>query len=132
MSSTVMPHLIVYNSMEAIAFYTSAFGAEEIRRVPGPDGESIVYAEMKIGSSTLILSDEFPGCGPCSSPHTLHGTSVCIHVHVEDVEQSVNRALAAGARVSMSISDMARGGRYGKVTDPFGHEWSLVMRSPEP
>jgi uncharacterized glyoxalase superfamily protein PhnB len=132
MSYTVTPHLIVSNSVEAIAFYTSAFGAEETRRVLGPDGESIVYAEMKIGNSTIAVSDEFPGCGPCTSPNTLHGTSVCIHLHVEDAEQAMNRALTAGARVSMSISDMAWGGRYGKVTDPFGHEWSLVMRDPGP
>lgn len=97
MSDTVMPHLIVSNSVEAIA-----------------------------------LSDEFAGCGPCNSPHTLHGTSVCLHVHVKEAEQAIDRALAAGARVSMSISDMAWGGRYGKVTDPFGHEWSLVMREPGP
>jgi PhnB protein len=127
---TLTPHLVVKGASQAIEFYKKAFGAEEITRVPGPDGKSLIHAELKIGDSRLLLVDEFPQMG-CLGPQGIGGTPVTIHVFVEDVDTVFNQAVGAGAQVSMPLADMFWGDRYGQITDPFGHKWSLATHKED-
>ena len=125
---TVTPYLTVTDSARAIDFYKQAFGAEELFRVDGPDGK-IAHAEIKIGDSVIMLSDEMPGFS--RSPESLGGTAVNIFLYVKDVDQVFNQAVAAGAKIGMPLSDMFWGDRYGQVTDPFGHSWSLATHKED-
>ena len=122
---TLTPGLVVKDGASAIEFYKKAFGAEELFRMPGPGGKGILHAELRIGNSPFFLNDEFPEIG-CLSPETLKGTTQSIYMYVQDVDALFNRAVAAGARVVMPLSDMFWGDRFGKVADPFGHEWALA------
>jgi uncharacterized glyoxalase superfamily protein PhnB len=122
---TVGPHLVVRNAAEAIEFYKKAFGAQELSRMPTPDGKFVLHAELQIGDSVVMLCDEFPGMERWVSPQSLDGTTVALHIWCEKVDAAFKRAVKAGARVSMPLADMFWGDRYGRVTDPFGHEWSL-------
>ena len=130
---TVTPHLVCANCAEAIEFYKKAFGAIEVMRSPMPDGK-IGHAQLRIGDSPLFLADEFPDYGS-HSPLSLKGSPVTIHLSVPNVDEIWNSAKAAGATVRMELADMFWGDRYGKLTDPFGHQWSLATHikdvSPE-
>jgi len=121
---TLTPYLAVRGADRAIEFYKKAFGAEELTRMPGPDGKTIGHAELKVGDSVFFLSDEYPGMG-CQSPETLKGNTQALHIYVQDVDAAFDRAVAAGATVKMPVADMFWGDRFGKLADPFGHEWSL-------
>jgi len=121
---SVTPHLTVRGAAEAIDFYKRAFGARERGRMPGPDGKTIMHAEVQIGDSIVFLADEFPDMG-CRAPQTLGGTTGTLHIYVKDVDRAFQRAVAAGAEVRMPVTDMFWGDRYAKVADPFGHEWGL-------
>jgi PhnB protein len=125
---TVTPYLVVTDSARAIDFYKRAFGAEELLRVDGPDGK-VAHAEIKIGDSIIMMSDEMPGWS--RSPQSLGGTAVNIFLYVKDVDQVFNQAVAAGAGITMPVSDMFWGDRYGQVTDPFGHSWSLATHKED-
>jgi len=127
---TLTPHLIVKGAAQAIEFYKKAFNAEEITRLPGPDGKSIMHAHIKIGDSPLFLVDEFSEMGS-KGPHGIGGSPVFIHVFVEDVDTVFNQAVAAGAQVRMPLADMFWGDRYGQLTDPFGHQWSLATHKED-
>jgi uncharacterized glyoxalase superfamily protein PhnB len=121
---TVTPHLVIRDAARAIEFYKQAFGARELARMPGPDGQRLMHAEIQIGDSILMLCDEFPEYGSCS-PQKLNGTPAALHLYVENVDQLFERALKAGAQAVMPVADMFWGDRYGKLKDPFGHEWSI-------
>jgi PhnB protein len=120
---TATPTLIVRNAAEAIEFYKSVFDAEERMRMPSPDGK-IMHAELKIGDSIIFLSDEFPNMGG-KSPQTLGGHSGGVYLYVPDVDDVFQRALDAGAKTAMPVSDMVWGDRYGTLIDPFGHSWGV-------
>ena len=130
---SVTPHLIVRGCDEAIRFYVAAFGATELFRMPGPEGK-VMHAELRIGNSIIMLADESPQW-KCLSPLSIGGTSTALHLYVEDCDATFQRALDAGATSIMPLSDMFWGDRYGKVADPFGHEWSIATHiedvSPE-
>ncbi|HZI94659.1 MAG TPA: VOC family protein [Patescibacteria group bacterium] len=126
---TVTPHLTMKNAGEAIEFYRKAFGAEEIARMPGPGG-SVMHAEIRIGDSPIMLNDEFPEHG-ARGPKTIGGTPVSIHLYVNDVDALFDRAVKAGAKVTMPIADMFWGDRFGKLEDPFGHQWSLATHKED-
>ncbi len=127
---TVTPHLVVKGASQAIEFYKKAFGAEERSRMHGPDGKSIMHAQLKIGDSLLFLVDEFPEMGSYG-PLTGGRSPVTIHLYVQDVDSAFSTALAAGARQIMPPADMFWGDRYGKLVDPFGHEWSLATHKED-
>jgi PhnB protein len=127
---TLTPHLVVKGASQAIEFYKKALGAEEIVRMPGPDGKSVMHAELKIGDSRLFLVDEFPDMGALG-PHGIGGTPVTIHVYVEDADAIFNQAVAAGAEVRMPIADAFWGDRYGLIVDPFGHKWSFATHKED-
>ena len=122
---TATPYLSVKNAGEAIDFYKRAFGAEEIVRMPGPDGKSVMHAEIKIGNSMLMIADEFPQA-EVKSPKTLGGTSVNIFLYVQDADATFQKAVNAGAKVTMPPTDMFWGDRYGKIVDPYGHSWGIA------
>lgn len=123
----LIPHLVCDPCDAAIEFYKKAFGAEELSRMPSPDGR-IMHAALRIGTSTLFLADDFPEyCGGTSqSPKSLKGTPVTIHRYVKDVDAAMKQAQDAGATVLMPATDMFWGDRYGVITDPCGHKWSLA------
>lgn len=128
---TVTPHMCVRGAAEAIEFYKKAFGAEEIFRMPGPGGHGVMHAEIKIGDSMIMLADEMPDMGGWVSPAANNGTTVSISLYVEDVDKAFQRAVDAGAEVSMPPADMFWGDRYSKVKDPFGHIWAIAMRKQD-
>jgi PhnB protein len=121
---SVTPHLVCHGAADAVEFYKKAFNAAELMRLPGPDGR-LVHAAVKIGDSTVMLADEFPHCGSLG-PNSLGGTTVTIHLQVDDVDATVARAAAAGAKITMPVADMFWGDRYGMLQDPFGHSWSVA------
>jgi PhnB protein len=123
---SLSPHLVVDDAAAAIDFYVKAFGATELGRVPHPDGR-LVHAALTINGSTVMLNDDFPDFngGTSTTPTSLGGTPVTIHLQVPDVETAFARALDAGAVVVAPLEDQFWGDRYGMVRDPFGHQWSL-------
>jgi len=122
---SITPHLVIRNAARAIDFYKEAFGAKELSRMPGPDGKSIMHAEIKIGDSIVMIGEEHPEYG-CKSPQQLSGTPVGVHLYVENADDVFQRAVKAGAQPMMPVEDMLWGDRYGKIKDPFGHEWSIA------
>jgi len=120
---TVTPHLICAGAADAIEFYKTAFGATELSRMPGPDGK-VMHASIRIGNSVIMLNDEMPDWGTVG-PKALKGSPVTVHLYVENADEVFDKAVRAGAKVTMPLDDMFWGDRYGKVEDPFGHQWSI-------
>jgi PhnB protein len=120
---TVTPHLICAGAAEAIEFYKKAFGAVELSRMPGPDGK-IMHATIRIGDSVIMLNEEMPQWESFGPKH-FKGSPVRIHLYVENADAAFEQAVRAGAKVTMPLDDMFWGDRYGKLEDPFGHEWSI-------
>jgi len=123
---TLTPHLVVRDAGRAIDFYKKAFSAEEDYRMPGPEGK-VMHAQLKIGNSLLMLCEEFPNMG-AKSPQALGGSPISLHIYTQDADAAIAKAASAGATVTMAAQDMFWGDRYGRVKDPFGHEWSIATR----
>ncbi|MDA0160626.1 VOC family protein [Solirubrobacter ginsenosidimutans] len=121
---TLTTYLAVDDAEGAIDYYTRAFGAKELGRMPAPGGK-IGHAELQIGDSHLMLADTFPGQST-RPPKELGGTSASLFLYVEDVDAVVQQAIDAGATVTMEVADQFWGDRFGTVTDPFGHVWSVA------
>jgi PhnB protein len=126
---SVTPHLVIRGAAAAIDFYKRAFGAQEIMRMAGPGGQ-IGHAELKIGDSIIMLADEFPG-SPIRSPQALGGTTGTLNIYVPDVDKQYQQAVSAGATATMPVADMFWGDRYGQLTDPFGHVWSIATHKED-
>ena len=126
---SVTPAIIVRDAAQAIEFYRRAFGAEELSRMAGPDG-AIVHAEIRIGDSVIMLGEENPQWGTLS-PLSTKGNPGSLHLYVDDADAAFARAVRAGATSRYPLEDAFWGDRYGKVTDPFGHEWGLATRLKE-
>ena len=128
----IIPHLIVEGGSKAVEFYKKAFGAEEVMRMPAPDGR-LMHAELRIGGSLVFLCDDFPEMcgGQARNPKALGGTPGNIHRYVPDVDAVVRRAADAGATVKMPPTDMFWGDRYGVVEDPFGHQWAFATHQKD-
>ena len=120
---SLTPYLTCKGTAAAIDFYKKAFGATEIMRMPGPDG-NIGHAELKIGDSFLFLSDVFPGM---SAAPTESVPSSSVFLYTDKVDEVFKRAVTEGCKVTMPLADMFWGDRFGKVVDPFGHHWSLAQ-----
>jgi PhnB protein len=123
---SLTPHLVVRGASQAIEFYKEAFGAKEVGRMPTPDGKHLMHANLKFGDTNLYLVDAMPHMGGPSAPHGGGPVSVSLHLYVDDVDKAFKKAVAAGAKPGMPPMDMFWGDRYAKVTDPFGHEWSIA------
>jgi PhnB protein len=130
---SMTPYLAVDDAAEAIEYYKQAFGAKERVRMDAPDGK-IGHAELEVGDSLLMLSDPFPQSST-RPPKELGGTSASVFMYVEDVDAVVRRAVDAGATVTSEVADQFWGDRFGTITDPFGHVWSIATHvedlSPE-
>jgi PhnB protein len=121
---SISPSLTCKNAARAIEFYKSVFGATEVMRMPGPEGK-IMHAELKIGDSIIFINDEFPGMAEAPAPGVT--PSLFMFLYTEDVDSVYNRAVSMGSVVVMPLENMFWGDRYGKVTDPFGHQWGIAQ-----
>jgi PhnB protein len=122
---TITPSLAVVGGTAALEFYKKAFGATELERQTTPDGK-LIHGRVKIGDSMVLVADVFPGSDK-AAPSTVETTTVTLHIYSNDVESLWDRAVAAGARITMPLDDQYWGERYGHLLDPFGHHWSLSM-----
>jgi PhnB protein len=129
-SKGAVPYLIVRGAAEALAFYAAGFGAVESMRLPDEKSGRIGHADLAIGAARFMLADEYPELG-IVGPQTVGGTTVTIHVYVENVDAFTERAVAAGASVVRPITDMFYGDRAVILQDPFGHRWSFASRIEE-
>ena len=129
----VTPYLCVDGAAAAITFYREVLGAGERMRMTEPDGR-IGHAELQLGDSVIMLSDEYPEMG-VRSPRTVGGTPVTLSVYVDDVDRVFERALAAGAKALRPVENQFYGDRSGQFEDPYGHHWSVATHvedvSPE-
>ena len=123
---TATPYLIVKGAAKAIEFYKQAFGATEVERMEMPDGK-IAHAEIKIGDSIIMLGDEAPQHGT-RGPKSLGGSPCGLYLYVENVDETFNRAITAGATATMAVKDQFYGDRNGSLVDPFGHTWYVATR----
>ncbi len=119
----VFAYLRLRNAASAIDFYARAFGARELFRLTEPGGR-IGHAELELGGTTIMLSDEYPESG-ILGPASIGGTSFTLHLHVDDADALIARAVGAGATIVRPASDQFYGERSGTVRDPFGHEWNI-------
>ena len=119
-------YISVKGAKDAIEFYKNVFGAKETGRLTMPDG-SIGHAELEIGDSKIMIAEENEQWGN-RSPQTIGGTPVSLCIYVEDVDAVFAKALQAGAKVTgeMVVKDQFYGDRTGSITDPFGHQWSIM------
>ena len=120
----VTPYLIVDGASAAIDFYTSVLGATERMRMGAP-GDRVGHAELEIGDSVIMLTDEYPEMD-ARGPRTVGGTPVSLHVYVEDADGTFERAVAAGAKALQPVEDKFYGDRSGSFEDPFGHRWHVA------
>jgi len=117
--------LTLKDSPAAIEFYKKAFDAQELFRMTGPDGKQVMHAEIKIGDSIIMLSDEFPQMN-CRSPQSIGGSGSGVYLYTDDVDATLKKAAANGAKITMPATDMFWGDRMGAMEDPFGHVWSVA------
>lgn len=122
---SITPSLIVQNGLKAIEYYRKVFGAHVRGPMMTPDGNSVAHAELQIGDSKLMLSDEFPEM-KMLSPASVGGTPVSLYVYVDDVDKTFDLAVAEGATVLNPVADQFWGDRHGNIVDPFGHVWSIA------
>ena len=120
---SLTPFLTVRNAARAIEFYKAAFGATERGVMKDADGK-VMHAELKIGDSLIMMSDEFPDFGALS-PESIGGSAMGLHIYLDGVDAAFDRAVKAGCEVEMPVADQFWGDRYGKLKDPFGHKWSI-------
>lgn len=126
---SITPHIVCAGAADAIEFYKRAFNAVEISRLAG-EGGKLMHGEIRIGDSVVMLVDESPEWGMVG-PKSLKGSPVTIHLYVDDVDAVVEQAVQAGAKVTVPVEDMFWGDRYGKLEDPFGHQWSVATHLRE-
>ncbi len=126
---SVTPSLALDDATAAIEFYKQAFGATERMRMAAPDGR-VGHAELEIGDSLVMLSDTFEQ-STVRSPRELGGTTSSVFLYVEDVDAVVERAVEAGATVTMQVEDMFWGDRFGSIQDPFGHSWAIATHKED-
>jgi PhnB protein len=119
----ITPHIVVQGAERASAFYRDAFGAEELDRIPTPDGR-LMSVRLRLNGSVLHLADEFPEMGVLAPP-SLGGTAVVLALDVADAEAVFARAIAAGAQARQPLQDAFWGDRHGQLDDPFGHRWNV-------
>jgi PhnB protein len=126
----VTPYLVMNNGAEAIEWYKIALGAEEVFRNTAPDGKTITHAVIRIGDSSIMLSDEMPQ-SPVKSPKTANVATGGLMLYVGDVDTVFQRAVEAGATIKMPVNDMFWGDRMGNLVDPFGHYWSIATHKED-
>jgi PhnB protein len=119
----ITAHIVVQGAERAVEFYHDAFGAEEVDRIPVPDGR-LMSVQLRIGDGLLHVADEFPEMGVLAPP-SIGGTPVVLALDVADADAVFAQAIAAGAEVRQAVQDMFWGDRHGQLDDPFGHRWNI-------
>jgi PhnB protein len=127
---TLTPNLVIRGAEKAIEFYKRALGAQEVARMPAPDGKSIWHAELRIGDSMFFLNDEMPGMG-AGAPSSDAPVPVTMWLYVPDTDEAFKRAVNAGAKPTMEPADMFWGDRCAGVADPFGYVWSFATHQKD-
>ncbi len=127
---TLTPNLVIRGAAQAIDFYKRALGAQEVSRMPAPDGKSIWHASLRIGDSTVFLNDEMPGMGQ-GAPSADAPVPVTMWLYVPDTDAAFKRAVDAGAKPTMPPADMFWGDRCAGVADPFGYIWSFATHQKD-
>ncbi len=127
-TSGLIPHIQINGSRaaEAIVFYTSAFGATEVSRMPADDGKRLLHAHIHINGASLMMHDEFPEYAGPDAVVGVPPAGTTLHLQVDNADTWFDRAVKAGATVKMPVQDMFWGDRYGQIGDPFGHVWSIA------
>ena len=125
----VTPYLIINDAARAIDFYKKVFGATEVMRMADPSGK-VGHAEIQIGNSRIMLADEHPEMGH-RSPQSLGGSPVGLHLYLKDVDGTVQKAVAAGAKLERPVMDQFYGDRSGQIRDPFGHVWTVSTHTED-
>ena len=120
---SITPYICAKGAAKAIDYYKDIFGATELMRMGAPDGK-IGHAELKIGDSVIMIADEFPPMG-FLSPETIGGSPVVLHIYVDDVDSTVEKAVATGSTLLRAVEDQFYGDRSGQIKDPFGHLWNI-------
>jgi PhnB protein len=128
--SRVVPYLVTRDAAAALVFYVRVFGAVEQFRMTDPGDGRLGHAEILIGPSLVMLSDEYPDFG-AFSPDTIGGTAVTLQVQVDDTDAVLAPAQAAGALILRAAADQSFGERVGVFQDPFGHRWMISQRIEE-
>jgi PhnB protein len=126
---SVTANLVVRDAAGAIDFYKKVFGAVELVRMPGPNNK-IMHAEIKIGDSMVFVNDTMTDKTPAVSTPTTF-VPAYMHVYLDDVDETFNRAVEAGAKVDMPVEDQFWGDRYAKITDPFGQQWGIATHKED-
>jgi PhnB protein len=132
----VTPHLVVRDANAALAFYEKALGASVLVRIPAEDGKRLIHSELRVQGARIFIVDDLPeqsgshGVDAVYPPEQIKGTSVTIHLEVENCDVAVKRAKEAGATVTLEPWDSFWGARYARIMDPFGHSWSFAHNLP--
>ncbi len=127
---TLTPNLVIRDCSKAIEFYKRALGAQEVARMPAPDGKTIWHAELRIGDSIVFMNDEMPGMGR-SAPTPENPVPVTMWLYVQDCDAAFRRAVQAGAKETMKPADMFWGDRCAGVADPYGYLWSFATHQKD-
>jgi uncharacterized glyoxalase superfamily protein PhnB len=127
---TLTPNLVVRDCASAIEFYKKALGAQEVSRMPAPDGRSIWHAELRVGDSLIFLNDEMPGMGH-AAPSASNPLPVTMWLYVQDCDAAFKRAIGAGAKATQDPTDMFWGDRCSGVADPYGYLWSFATHQKD-
>lgn len=127
--NSVTPYLIVKGAAQAIDYYKNVFGAIELMRLNGPDGK-VGHAELRIGDSVIMLADENTAMGNRSA-ESIGASPVSLYVYLPDVDKTVNKAVANGAKILKPVEDQFYGDRSGFLRDPFGHLWGIATHKED-
>jgi PhnB protein len=127
---TITPYIIIKDAERAIEFYKKSFNAEERHRMYGPDNKTIMHAEIIIGDSAIMLSEESKE-RKCFSPQSVRGNPVWLYVYVKDVDSTFNQAVSEDATVLEPVNDAFWGDRVGSLKDPFGYQWSIATHKKD-
>ena len=127
---SIIPEVTVHDARAAIEFYKKAFGAKDLGTHATPDGKKVMHSALELNGGVVFVCDDFPEMrgGKSSTPKALGGSPITIHLDCADVDSMFERAVKAGATVTMPLADQFWGDRYGQLRDPFGHHWSLATR----
>jgi uncharacterized glyoxalase superfamily protein PhnB len=120
---SITAHIVVQGAERAAAFYRDAFAAEEVDRIPVPDGR-LMSVQLRIGNSRLHLADEFPELGVLAPP-SIGGTAVVLALQVPNAKAVFAQAIRAGAKVRQPLAEVFWGDLHGQLEDPFGHRWNI-------
>jgi PhnB protein len=131
---TFAPYIVVSNGAAAIDFYKKAFGAEELVRHSAPGTDKLMHAHLVVHGGHLMLSDDFSSQmgGKSETPEALGGSPVTFHLQVDNADGAWQKAVDAGAEITMPLADQFWGDRYGQLRDPFGHKWSIGQTKTAP